>query len=416
MNFKLKLEKKAFYFLIANSLSLILGFILYLTIITTSENNLAKLMFTYSIHLIFGAILTFGSNLYLFNGLISLNEYKLKLSFIKNNNFFIIKVLIISLIVVIILSSLDLIKSPYRKNFNLPLWPLFLGSCLLAYNKIIYFCFLGFKFYKKCYSIIILRPFILLISIIFFNFKSDILFEIFIAVSFIVSEIGVLLISINKLKKIDFFQINFLNSDNIENVKNSLKLFGDYLFAEIILKIDIFFSMIKFELKNISIYLISLVFIEGMLTFTMVLRNYFSSQYGYLLNKDFIAYTNHFRKFALFSFIITIFFITCSFFVLFIFKKYLPNFDDVTFKYLTIMCFGYLFYSIFGVSELMFLNRNKYLQQTYYFLVAVFVQLFCIIFLINKIGILSFSISIAVMFVTMGLLIFFELYRLTNKK
>ena len=42
----LKLEKKAFFFLIANSISLILGFFLYLTIITTSENNLAKLMFT----------------------------------------------------------------------------------------------------------------------------------------------------------------------------------------------------------------------------------------------------------------------------------------------------------------------------------------------------------------------------------
>ena len=189
------------------------------------------------------------------------------------------------------------------------------------------------------------------------------------------------------------------------------------MFAEIILKIDIFFSMIKFELKNISIYLISLVFIEGMLTFTMVLRNYFSSQYGgYLLKKDFITYTNHFRKFALFSFIITIFFIICSFSVLFIFQKYLTNFDGIAFKYLAIMCFGFLFYSIFGVSELMFLNRNKYLKQTYYFLIAVLVQLFCIIFLINKVGILSFPISISIMFISMGLFILFEFNKLSKTR
>ena len=237
----LKLEKKAFFFLIANSISLILGFFLYLTIITTSENNLAKLMFTYSIHLILGSILTFGSNLYLFNGLISFNEENLKLNFIKKNNFFILKILITSFLIVFFLSSLDLVKTPYRKNFNLPLWPLFIGSFFLAYNKIIYFCFLGFQFYKKCYSIIIIRPLILLVSIIFFTFKSDFSFEIFVAGSFVASEIGVLLISINKLKKINFFDINFFNSANIENFTNSLKLFGDYLFAEIILKIDIFF-------------------------------------------------------------------------------------------------------------------------------------------------------------------------------
>ena len=411
----LKLEKKAFFFLIANSISLILGFFLYLTIITTSENNLAKLMFTYSIHLILGSILTFGSNLYLFNGLISFNEENLKLNFIKKNNFFILKILITSFLIVFFLSSLDLVKTPYRKNFNLPLWPLFIGSFFLAYNKIIYFCFLGFQFYKKCYSIIIIRPLILLVSIIFFTFKSDFSFEIFVAGSFVASEIGVLLISINKLKKINFFDINFFNSANIENFKNSLKLFGDYLFAEIILKIDIFFSMIKFELKNISIYLISLVFIEGMLTFTMVLRNYFSSQYGkYLFNNNFSTYVKHFKKFALFSFLITLFFIACSFSVLFIFKIYLPSFDEVAFKYLIIMCIGYLFYSIFGVSELMFLNRNKYLKQTYYFLAAVSVQLICIIFLINKIGILSFPISIAAMFISMGLFIILEFYKLAK--
>ena len=411
----LKLEKKAFFFLIANSISLILGFILYLTIITSSENNLAKLMFTYSIHLILGSILTFGSNLYLFNGLISIKKNKLKLNFIRKNNFFIFKILVISFLIVIFLSSLDLVKTPYRKNFDLPLWPLFLGSFFLAYNKIIYFCFLGFKFYKQCYSIIILRPLILLVSIIFFTFKSNISFEVFVAGSFIASEIGILLISISKLKKIDFFQINFFKSADIENIKNSLKLFGDYLFAEIILKIDIFFSMIKFELKNISIYLISLVFIEGMLTFTMVLRNYFSSQYGkHLLNNNFNTYNYHFKKFALFSFLTTIFFITCSFSVLFIFEKYLPNFDKVVFKYLAIMCAGYLFYSIFAVSELMFLNRNKYLKQTYYFLTAVFVQLFCILFWINKIGIMSFPISIAFMFISMSLFILLEHYKLTN--
>ena len=66
-------------------------------------------------------------------------------------------------------------------------------------------------------------------------------------------------------------------------------------------------------------------------------------------------------------------------------------------------------FSIFGVSELIFLNRNNYLKQTYYFLTAFFVQLLCIIFLINEIGILAFPISISIMFVIMSILIFLSL-------
>ena len=167
--------------------------------------------------------------------------------------------------------------------------------------------------------------------------------------------------------------------------------------------------MIKFDIKNISTYLISLVFIEGMLTFTIVLRNYFSSQYGnYIFSKNYDLYLAHYRRFALFSFFITLFFVVCSFFVLFILQNYLTNFDEITFKYLLIMCIGYLIFSIFGVSELIFLNRNNYLKQTYYFLTAFFVQLLCIIFLINKIGILAFPISISIMFVIMSILIFLE--------
>ncbi len=413
----INLDKKAFLFIISNTISLVLGFFLYLAVVFTSEENLAKLMFTYSIHLILGAILTFGSNLYLFNGLTQLKNYKFKLNFIQNNNFFVLKVIIISLIIVIVLSVLDLIIAPYRKNFNLSLWPLFLGSTLLALNKIIYFCFLGFKFYKKCYSIIILRPLILFLSVIFFIFKSDLSFEIFITVSFTLAEMFVLFISLNKLKKINFFKINFDKKNNLTSIKSSLKLFGDYIFAEIILKIDIFFSMIKFELKNISVYLISLVFIEGMLTFTIVFRNYFSSKYGkYIINNNFITYLDNFKKIAGLSFLITISLIVCSLLVLFILKIYLSFIDHTVLFYLLIMSISYLIYSIFGVSELIFLNSNNYLKQTYYFLTAFFVQLFCIISLIDKIGILSFPISISVMFLSMSLFIFFELIKIKKNK
>ncbi len=409
MNLMISLDRKALLFLISNSISIALGFLLYLVIISSSDGNLSKLMLTYSIHLILGSILTFGLNLYLFNNLMSLKKDQLKLTFIKNNNLFIFQILTVGLLIVLILSGVDLIKAPYKKNFNLPLWPIFFGSLILAFNKIVYFCFLGFKFYNKCCLIIITRPSILLASIIFFTFKSNISFEIFVAGSFIVSEIFVLLISLDELKKINFFQINFSKKFNVSNLKNSLKLFGDYIFAEVILKIDIFFSMIKFDIKNISTYLISLVFIEGMLTFTIILRNYFSSQYGtYISSKNYDLYLAHYRRFALFSFFITLFFVFCSFFVLFILQNYLITFDEIAFKYLLIMCIGYLIFSIFGVSELIFLNRNNYLKQTYYFLTAFFVQLLCIIFLINKIGILAFPISICIMFLIMSILIFLE--------
>ena len=47
--------------------------------------------------------------------------------------------------------------------------------------------------------------------------------------------------------------------------------------------------MLKFQLKDISIYLTALIFIEGLLTFTAIMRNYFSSQYGVLIfKKDYL--------------------------------------------------------------------------------------------------------------------------------
>ena len=67
MNLMISLERKALLFLISNSISIALGFLLYLVIISSSDGNLSKLMLTYSIHLILGSILTFGLNLYLFN-------------------------------------------------------------------------------------------------------------------------------------------------------------------------------------------------------------------------------------------------------------------------------------------------------------------------------------------------------------
>ena len=75
----------------------------------------------------------------------------------------------------------------------------------------------------------------------------------------------------------------------------------------------LFFSMLRFELKNISIYLIALVFIEGLLTFTIVIRNYFSAQYGDLIiKKKYADYIKQFKKYSFYSLMTAIFFTLCS--------------------------------------------------------------------------------------------------------
>ena len=47
-----KFDKKLIFFYFANGSSLIFGLLLYLLIVTNSDQNLPKLMFAYSIHLI----------------------------------------------------------------------------------------------------------------------------------------------------------------------------------------------------------------------------------------------------------------------------------------------------------------------------------------------------------------------------
>ena len=82
------IDKKLFFFCFANGISLLFGLFLYLLVITNSDQNLAKLMFCYSIHLILGSILTFGSNLYIFNDLSSKNNLLEKINILEKNIFF----------------------------------------------------------------------------------------------------------------------------------------------------------------------------------------------------------------------------------------------------------------------------------------------------------------------------------------
>ena len=409
----LNLDKKLFFFGFANGISLLFGFLLYLLVFTNSDQNLAKFMFGYSIHLILGSILTFGSNLYIFNDLCSKNNFAEKTIILEKNLFFIIVILSFSMFVVSFLSILDYFFSPYKKNFNLNLYPFFFTALLFAFNKILYFCFLGFKFFKYCYIVIIFRPVVIFFTISIFIFFNNFTFEIAIITSFIICEVLVFLFSITRLKNI--LPINFKLFKNNYKIKvlNSVKLFGEYIFAEIIMKVDIFFSMLKFELKNIAIYLTALIFIEGLLTFTIVIRNYFSSQFGVLiLEKNYSAYIKKFKKYSIYSLITSIFFMLCSVLTLLMINKYLIEVNFLVFKYFGIIIAGYLVYSYFAVSELMFLNNKNYLKQTLYFIFAIITQVSVILLLINDLGILSFSIAIFSMYLVMSVFILIELVKI----
>lgn len=408
-------DKKLIFFYFANILSIFFGLILYLIVIGNSDVNLAKLMFSYSVHLILGSILTFGSNLYIFNGLSLLKSEKEKISYIIKNNSLFFKVTILAIFIVIIISILDLLFSPYKKNFGMDLWPLFFAAFLLSLNKIFYFNFLGFKYFKICYQIIILRALTILLIFLIFIFNFNFKFEIIISTSFITAELFIIIFSLKKITSIKLLKINFSNFASIKQMKNSFKLFGDYLFAEIILKVDVFISMLKFELKSITVYLISLLFIEGILTFTIIIRNYFSSKNSYLIsNNNFEEYINKFKIFSIYSLVSTIMLIFASIICLTILNFYFANFDTLAFKYFFIMAIGYFFYSLFAASELIFLNRKKYFKQTMYFILALGIQLFFIFILIEDYGIISFPIAISAMFVSMALFILIEILSLNK--
>ena len=226
-------------------------------------------------------------------------------------------------------------------------------------------------------------------------------------------EFVILLISIKLLKKKIKMNLSFNNYNFKEQISNSFKLFGDYIFAEIILKVDIFFSMLRFELKHISIYLIALVFIEGLMTFTIVLRNYFSSQFGNLIyQKKYFQYLHQFKKYSLYSMVTAILFTILATLTLLFMNKYLFKINFLVFEYFGIMIFGYLIYSYFAISELIFLNSKKYFKQTLYYVLAIFTQLIVILLFINNLGILSFPIAICSMYLMMSIFILVQLLKI----
>ena len=125
-----------------------------------------------------------------------------------------------------------------------------------------------------------------------------------------------------------------------------------------------------------------------------------------------------FKIFSMYSFVSTIILIFASIICLIGLNIYFVNFNALSFKFFFIMAIGFLFYSLFAVSELIFLNRKKFFKQTIYFILALVVQLFFIFILIEDYGIISFPIAICAMFVSMAIFIMIEilsLYKSSNK-
>ena len=107
-----------------------------------------------------------------------------------------------------------------------------------------------------------------------------------------------------------------------------------------------------------------------------------------------------------------IFFTLCSVLLLLIMNKYLIEINFLVFKYLGIMIAGYLIYSYFAISELIFLNKKNYLKQTFYFISAILLQILVILLFINSMGILSFSLAIFSMYLFMSIFVFIELVKI----
>ena len=400
-----KIQKNFIFFLTANFISLFFGLIIVIKLSYFSEEYLGIFIFQYTFFLLLGNLLTAGQHIFLLNKLSQLKSNLHKKNYLKNNLFSSLIPPIIGLFSILLLERV--IDSIYLNKLGINKIYIIIGCFFFSINKILFNVQNGFNFFYNLSFLIILRAFFF-ISAIFFILFNELSIIDNLSFVFLFSELFLFLIYIFFyliLKK--KIKVNF--KIYIRNIKNGIKLFGEFFFSDLILKVDILLIVYLFNFKEVSIYALTMVMIEGILAVLVVFRNFFTSEYGHLIyNKNYIKYLFYRKKYGLIFFGLKTFLIISGYVVLLILNKYLFNIENQTFYFYFIITPSLLIYSFFINSEYIFSIKNNFNLQTQYFIKAIIFQVAVLFLLYKNYSIYSFPISISLMFMFMSINLYFE--------
>ena len=405
MDLDIKNNKNLITFLVANFIQLFFGLLIVIQMNMFSPKYLGIFIFQYTFFLVIGHLLTFGQHNFILNKLSQIKKNIEKKIYIEKNFFSsILPPLIGFIILVFVIKNID---NTYLKKLGINQEFLILSCLFFCFNKTLFNILNGFNFFYNLSCLIILRAFFLLSAITFILIKKIELID-NLCFAFLFTEVLLTLIYIifylikSKAIKIKF-RIHYIN------IKNSLKLFGDFFFSDLLLKIDILIIVYFFSFEKVSIYALTMVMIEGILTILVVLRNFFTSKFGYLIkNNNYKKYQKNKRKYGIIFFFITFFLIIAGYISLIILDKLFFYIEKETFYFYLMIVPSLLIYSYYINSEYIFSLKNNFFAQTIYFIKAIIFQIIILVLLFEYFSIYAFPIAISFMFIFMSLNLIIE--------
>jgi O-antigen/teichoic acid export membrane protein len=405
MGLDIKNNKNLITFLTANFIQLFFGLLIVIQMNIFSPKYLGIFIFQYTFFLVIGHLLTFGQHIFILNKLSQIKRNIEKTKYIENNFFSSIFPPLIGFLLLIFI--MRFIENAYLEKLGSNQVILILSCLFFCFNKTLFNIQNGFNYFYNLSFLIIFRAIFLLSSITFILIKEiDLLNNLCFAFLFSEALLTLIYLIIYLIKK-NAMKIKFHIC--YTNIKNSLKLFGDFFFSDLLLKIDILIIVYFFSFEKVSIYALTMVMIEGIITILVVLRNFFTSKFGYLIkNNNYKKYFIIKKKYGIIFFFITIFLTGSGYITLIILDNFLFNIEKETFHFYLMIVPSLLIYSYYINSEYIFSLKNNFFSQTIYFIKAIIFQIIILIVLFKSFSIYTFPIAINLMFLFMSVNLIIE--------
>lgn len=406
MDLTLKKQKHLISFLLANFSQLFFGLLIVIEMNIVSSEYLGIFIFQYTFFLVLGHLLTFGQHIYLLNKISLIGNLHEKKNYIQNNFLSSVIPLFIGFALLIFLTTL--VDNSYFDKLGSNKTFLILSCFFFSLNKILLNIQNGFNYFYNLSLLIFFRSILLFTIVTLILIKKIYLID-NLCYAFLITEC-----SLTALYFVVFLikrsNIRFIFSIYKKNIKDGFKLFGDFFFSDLLLKIDILIIVYFFDFNKVSIYALTMVFVEGILTILVVLRNFFTSKFGYLIGGNKIEkYLKIRNQYGKIFFIITFFLIISGYVSLKLLDKLLFNIDDETYFFYLIILPSILIYSFYVNAEYIFSLKKRFFSQTKYFLKAIVFQILVLLIAFKTFSIYSFPLAISLMFVFMTINLYIEL-------
>lgn len=379
------------------SLQVLLGFLIFTVIYyRKGANELGIFIQSYTFFVLLGQLSVIGINESVLQKISSKN--KEKNIFL---NAFISVIFFLILFCIILYNFFPLIVGFFKSeelfysNSYLYLAIFFFGlnklafSYFIANKKLNYFAFLNF-----------LRPFNLSLLIIFNIFYIEAINYSFL---FLLAETFLFIISyliIIKIEKLNELKISFLNI--INHYKFGLKVFINSFLNESFIRIDILIVGLLLSDREVGIYGLAALFLEGVYQFAIVIRNIINPEIGYLYSaKNYRAIVKLSKKYSLICLLIivsisSLVILSFDYLLIFVNEFELSSAKGI----LIILLFGLSFYALIIPLENLLFQANQPIYQSIYMLLMTTLNIILNIIFIQQYGLIGAAIATSLTYIS----------------